>query len=160
MPFKVTMFKTAYLQNMASLRQLKCRRDTISLSEVRSSSPSPQVQHSSPDIRPRPFHSHHSLLRKRIKLNPLLIKAQFENSKHSTHSSGAPISQISESADAPEDDASNQELEVDDSLDQVIMAVDMRDKGTVGCCYYVAKEEKLYLMDDVKYCGIEVIDAR
>lgn len=52
-----------------------------------------------------------------------------------------------------------QDREDSDSLDEVIMAVDLRDKGTVGCCYYVAKEEKLYLMEDVKYGGIEVIGA-
>lgn len=52
-----------------------------------------------------------------------------------------------------------QAREESDSLDEVIMAVDLRDKGTVGCCYYVAREEKLYLMEDVKYGGIEVIGA-
>ena len=39
------------------------------------------------------------------------------------------------------------------------MAVDMRDRGTVGCSYYVAREEKLYFMDDVPFGGIEVIDT-
>lgn len=69
------------------------------------------------------------------------------------------MSEIFESTDPPEDDAKIQDREVDDSLDQVIMAVDMRDKGTVGCCYYVAREEKLYMMDDTTYGGIDVIDA-
>lgn len=155
------MSKTAYPQTLAPIRPLKRRRDTLPPLEVGRSSPSPPLVHSpSPDYRARPIHPHHSLHRKRTKLNTLFTKQNFENSKHSALSSGAPISQISESTDALEDDASIQDLEVDDSLDQVIMAVDMRDKGTVGCCYYVAREEKLYMMDDVKYCGIEVIDAR
>lgn len=106
----------------------------------------------------RPFDSHHSQFRKRTKLDPLLTQQIFENS-HSGLSSRTPISEIFASANSLEDDANNQEWEVDDSLDQVIMAVDMRDKGTVGCCYYVAREEKLYMMDDVTYGGIDVIDA-
>lgn len=40
------------------------------------------------------------------------------------------------------------------------MAVDMRERGTVGCSYYVAAEEKLHFMEDVKLGGIEVVDNR
>ena len=58
-----------------------------------------------------------------------------------------------------ENDMDIQDREESDSLDEVIMAIDLRDKETVGCCYYVAREEKLYLMEDVKYGGIEVIGA-
>ena len=50
--------------------------------------------------------------------------------------------------------------EDNDSLNEIVMAVDLRDRGTVGCCYYIAREEKLYLMEDVKSGGIEVIDTR
>ena len=39
------------------------------------------------------------------------------------------------------------------------MAVDIRERGTVGCCYYVAREEKLYFMEDVKLGGVDVIDG-
>lgn len=59
-----------------------------------------------------------------------------------------------------EDDANIQEREESDSLDQIIMAIDLRDKGNVGCCYYVAREEILYLIEDVTYGGLEVIDMR
>lgn len=143
-------------------RSLKHRRDRVSpLGSGRNSPfPSPLVHSSSPGYRARPFDSHHSLLRKKIGLNPLLTQQKFENSNCSGPSSPAPISEISEAVDALEDDISVQNREIDESLDQVIMAIDMRDKGTVGCCYYVAKEEKLYMMDDVKYGGIDVIDAR
>ena len=53
--------------------------------------------------------------------------------------------------DVGEDDA--------DALSEIIMAVDMRDRGTVGCCYYVAREETLYFMDDVKNGGVDIIDT-
>jgi len=39
------------------------------------------------------------------------------------------------------------------------MCVDMRDRGTVGCCYYVARDQKLFVMADLIYGGIEVIDT-
>lgn len=39
------------------------------------------------------------------------------------------------------------------------MAVDLRERGTVGCCYYVARDEKFYFMEDVKLGGVDVVDA-
>ena len=147
---------------MAPDRPLKHRRDGIfSLGAGTHSPCSPSlVQSSSPGYRARPFESHHSVPRKQIGLNSLLTQQKLENSNYSDPSSRAPISEISEAVHTLEDDSNVQDSETDNSLDQVIMAVDMRDKGTVGCCYYVAKEEKLYMMDDVKYGGIDVIDAR
>jgi DNA mismatch repair protein MSH5 len=47
-----------------------------------------------------------------------------------------------------------------DALDEVILAVDMRDRNTVGCAYYVAKDEKLHFMEDVKCGDVETIEAR
>lgn len=47
----------------------------------------------------------------------------------------------------------------DDDLDQVIVAIDVRDAGTVGCSYYSAHEEKLYLLGDLPSAGAEVIDT-
>jgi len=47
-----------------------------------------------------------------------------------------------------------------DSLNEVVMAVDIRERGTVGCSYYVAREEKLYFMEDSKLGGTEVVDTR
>lgn len=60
----------------------------------------------------------------------------------------------------PEDEADIDEREENDALNEVVMAVDLRDGGTVGCCYYVAREEKLYFMEDVKYGGLDIIDTR
>lgn len=54
---------------------------------------------------------------------------------------------------------SHVETEDLDSLSEIVMAVELRDHGTVGCAYYVAREEKLYLMEDVKLGGITVVDA-
>lgn len=40
------------------------------------------------------------------------------------------------------------------------MAVDWKPGGTVGCAYYVAAQEKLYLMEDIKSGGLDIIEAR
>lgn len=39
------------------------------------------------------------------------------------------------------------------------MAVEIKERGAVGCAYYVAREEKLYFMEDMKFGDIETIDA-
>lgn len=49
---------------------------------------------------------------------------------------------------------------IDDDLGQVIMAMDMRDSGIVGCSYYSAQEETLYLMGDISFAGNETVDSR
>ena len=45
-------------------------------------------------------------------------------------------------------------------LSEVIMAVSLTDRSTVGCAYYIARNEKLYFMEDVQIGGPDVIDAR
>ena len=57
--------------------------------------------------------------------------------------------------------AGNDGLDVDsDFLGEVVMAVNLAERGTVGCAYYVAREEKLYFMEDMKLGGPDIIDAR
>lgn len=46
-----------------------------------------------------------------------------------------------------------------DALNEVMMSVDMRDGSTIGCAYYIAREEKLYMMDDIKHCGLDMVDT-
>ena len=46
----------------------------------------------------------------------------------------------------------------DESLDLVIMAIDIRDRETVGCAYYVARHQSLMCMEDVTAGGKEVLD--
>jgi DNA mismatch repair protein MSH5 len=47
-----------------------------------------------------------------------------------------------------------------DALNEVILAVNLRERGTVGCAYYVARDEKLYFMEDSRLGGVETIEAR
>ncbi|WPG99670.1 Hypothetical protein R9X50_00248900 [Acrodontium crateriforme] len=60
----------------------------------------------------------------------------------------------------------SQQLSLDDDgsngmdlLDEVVMAVGMTDSGTVGCAYYVAREEKLLFMEDLRLGSLEMVDA-
>ena len=55
-----------------------------------------------------------------------------------------------------QDDADGNE----DTLIEVVMAVDMTPRGIVGCCYYVARDEKLYFMEDIQCGDVDVIDSR
>lgn len=48
---------------------------------------------------------------------------------------------------------------IDDDIGQVIVAIDMKESGTVGCSYYSAQEETLYLMGDIRFAGNETIDS-
>ncbi len=57
-------------------------------------------------------------------------------------------------------EARNDAEENDDTLIEVIMAVDMTPRGTVGCCYYVARDEKLYFMEDIQCGDVHIIDSR
>ncbi|KAJ5147421.1 DNA mismatch repair protein MutS core [Penicillium atrosanguineum] len=50
-------------------------------------------------------------------------------------------------------------IEDDDDAGHIIAAIDMKDHGTVGCSYYSAEEEKLYLLGDSKLGEIETVNA-
>lgn len=52
----------------------------------------------------------------------------------------------------------NEDQDLDDDSAEVVMAIDMKEKGTVGCCFYVAREERLSILSDVQFGGKELID--
>jgi len=60
----------------------------------------------------------------------------------------------------------NRPIDVSDDVDEleshndIIMAVDIRDRGTVGCCYYAASNEKLYFLEDVQLGHADTVEAR
>ncbi|KAL1952661.1 hypothetical protein VTO42DRAFT_4562 [Malbranchea cinnamomea] len=47
----------------------------------------------------------------------------------------------------------------DDDLCRVVMAIDVKERGTFGCCYYVAEEEKLYILEDIEQGGMDIIET-
>jgi DNA mismatch repair protein MSH5 len=46
-----------------------------------------------------------------------------------------------------------------DALNEVIMAIDMSAKGNLGCAYYVATEEALFLLEDVAMASSEIVET-
>lgn len=51
------------------------------------------------------------------------------------------------------------ELPDAETLSEAIMAVDLTDRGNIGCAYYVARTETLYFMEDVRLGDAEMVDA-
>jgi DNA mismatch repair protein MSH5 len=51
------------------------------------------------------------------------------------------------------------DLRDEDTLNEVVMAIDLTPRGTVGCCYYVARDEKLFFMEDIQLGDVDVVDA-
>lgn len=49
--------------------------------------------------------------------------------------------------------------EDDDTLNEVIMAVDLLPRGVVGCSYYVARDEKMFFMEDIPFGNVDIIDT-
>jgi DNA mismatch repair protein MSH5 len=47
----------------------------------------------------------------------------------------------------------------DETLDNVVMAVDMKECGVVGCAYYVAREERLFCMEEIVNGGKDVVET-
>ena len=70
-----------------------------------------------------------------------------------------PVEEVSRDEEVIEQQQELSEGE-EDFLDEVIMALDLRDRGTIGCAYYLARQEKLYVMGDIKAGSMETIDAR
>ena len=55
-----------------------------------------------------------------------------------------------------------EEEEVDGTevANEIIMAIDMRNRDTIGCAYFTMVEETLYVLNDIKYGGIEIVEKR
>ena len=118
---------------------------------------------SSPAFRPQSVGATQQRPRKRVSLHPPTSRESSTASPRgvpSTTSSshGSPLAP-GEAGPAAEEDAVIDQREENDAVTEVVMALDMRERGTVGCCYYVAREEKLYFMEDVKFGGVDVIDT-
>ena len=63
-----------------------------------------------------------------------------------------PASNLTNVRSAPDD--------VEESLDHVIVAIDVKEKGRIGCAYYIAREERLLCMEDVPKGGLDTIERR
>jgi DNA mismatch repair protein MSH5 len=81
-------------------------------------------------------------------------RAYVQTQRGTNDSSSTRVPSESEVRDGRPDDLPN-----DETLNEVVMAVDMTPRGTVGCCYYVAREEKLFFMEDIQFGNVDVVDT-
>lgn len=72
--------------------------------------------------------------------------------RHPTTPSATPAADVGGHSTQQDD---NEHL---DDLNEVIMAVDMRDRDTIGCSYYRAQDEKLYFMEDAKMGNVDIVN--
>lgn len=61
--------------------------------------------------------------------------------------------------EAGENETDIKEREDCDSVNEVVMAVELKGRGAVGCAYYLAREEKLCMMADISMAGLDIIDT-
>lgn len=113
--------------------------------------------------RPQPFARLSSVPRSIPPSSPALPQLPRQNRvslrPNSSHASSAYRDQDVVRAPIREPDAEIQAREDSDAMNEVIMAVEMRDPGAIGCAYYIAREEKLCLMEDIKMAGLDIIDT-
>lgn len=69
------------------------------------------------------------------------------------------LSRFSEQTPVLETDDEVREREEADALNEIVLAIDMRERGTLGCAYYVASEEKLFLMADIPQSSVQIVDT-
>ncbi|KAL3420742.1 MutS domain V [Phlyctema vagabunda] len=63
-----------------------------------------------------------------------------------------------EAADRAETEDEVRVREDEDGANEIIMAVDMK-RGCFGCAFYVANEEKLSMLEDVKKASMEIVET-
>ena len=64
---------------------------------------------------------------------------------------------VAATTEPPSDDFGGDD---DDTAQEVVMAVNVTERGSVGCAYYVAREHKLYFMEDAQLGGADIVDLR
>ena len=52
------------------------------------------------------------------------------------------------------------DVEDDERLELIVMAVDVRERGTIGCAYYIAREERLFCMEEIRGGSDSLLQTR
>jgi hypothetical protein len=77
-------------------------------------------------------------------------------------SRGASTTPVQRHSDEDEDDDPENDCHADDDADALsedIMAIDMKNNGNLGCAYYIAADEALFLLEDVAMAGVEIVET-
>ncbi|RYP68990.1 hypothetical protein DL769_005377 [Monosporascus sp. CRB-8-3] len=84
--------------------------------------------------------------RERLSLRPTPLRASSANASHEPEDQ--------------QDEKSERKLSEDaDALNEIIMAIDMKNNGNLGCSYYIAAQETLFLLEDVAMAGVELVET-
>ncbi|KAH7403355.1 muts domain V-domain-containing protein [Cadophora sp. MPI-SDFR-AT-0126] len=121
--------------------------------------------HHSASSRPDPFFRMSSAPRSLAPSSPALPSLP-RQSRINSRAPGSQSSAFSSQQDREviraevfETEAEIEARENTDSVNEIIMAIDLKDGGTIGCAYYSAREEKLFMMADIKMAGLDIIDT-
>jgi len=143
--------QTWHGNGVSSIMELRLETRYLEFPSSRGRSPS----------RPQPFARLSSVPRSIPPSSPALPQLPRQNRvsprPNSSHASSAYRDQDVIRAPIRESDAEIEAREDSDAMNEVIMAVEMRDRGTIGCAYYIAREEKLCLMEDIKMAGLDIL---
>ena len=135
---------------MARSRSSSSRGRGRGYASARSSSSRPQSTSSRPN---RPYSNYarpstnfrSDVARRRVTINP---RPSMEPSAIPRSASPAP----------PAPDRHGCSDSAEELLDHVIVAIDVKEMGNVGCAYYIAREQRLFCMPDVPKGGAESIE--
>jgi DNA mismatch repair protein MSH5 len=89
---------------------------------------------------------------------PKQKRVSFSPSRSHNSSHSAPSLNHGEAGEI-ESDSDIQRREDEDAMNEIVMAIDMKNKGTLGCAYYIAREERLCLTEDIKMASLDIIDT-
>ncbi|APA14707.1 hypothetical protein SS1G_06712 [Sclerotinia sclerotiorum 1980 UF-70] len=90
---------------------------------------------------------------------PVPFKKRISMKSASSHVAAPPSVQNEDNPESGENESDIQERENEDSMDEIIMAVELKERGTIGCAYYIAREERLCMMTDISMAGLDMIDT-
>lgn len=90
---------------------------------------------------------------------PVPFKKRISIKSASSHVAAPPSVQNEDNPESGENESDIQERENEDSMDEIIMAVELKERGTIGCAYYIAREERLCMMTDISMAGLDMIDT-
>lgn len=112
-----------------------------------------------PSFRPQVSFSRMSSVLRELPIPSPIPNSLPGSSRLSLSSSSRPGARSSDVVEFEEADVDIHRREDADAMNEIIMALDIHDHGTVGCAYYIAREEKLCLMADIKMADIELVDT-
>ncbi|ESZ91643.1 DNA mismatch repair protein Msh6 [Sclerotinia borealis F-4128] len=89
----------------------------------------------------------------------LQFKTRLSLISASSHAALSSVQEEVNNLEAEENESDIREREDWDSMNEIVMAIEFKERGIVGCAYYIAREEKLCMMADISKAGLDTIDT-